>query len=108
MGQCAEDAVRPIIRRLRRTILVSRRTASKPVANDERVAGAGLPRSDMANDDGAEQQLKRECKSRCGGNPPPQAALISVQLQHPTPLAGITLTLPRAELKTVCRSLRLD
>jgi hypothetical protein len=86
--------VRLIIRLPRRAVLVNRRTASDPVANDERVTGAGLPCSEMANGERAEHQLKRECKGRCGGNPLPQAALISVRSQHRVPLAEPLISIP--------------
>jgi hypothetical protein len=91
--------VRLIVRLLRRSVLVNRRTASDPVANDERVIGAGLPCGEMANGKRAEHQLKRECKGRCGGNPLPQATLISVPLQHPSSPRRvlISISIDRAE-----------
>ena len=99
--QSAENTVRFLQRLLCRPILVGIQIGSSTMADDEHIAvRAGLPRSRLTDRHRAQEHVKRKGEGRRGGNPSPQASLMSATSEHRIHLAEPPLALRQRKLKT--------
>jgi hypothetical protein len=93
--------VRFLQRLLCRLILVCIQIGSSTMADDEHIAvRAGLPRSRLTDRHRAQEHVKRKGEGRRGGNPSPQASLMSATSEHRIHLAEPPLALRQRKLKT--------